>query len=252
MHRYSSIYWCNSIRYIPTGQEGNTGAEWNGAAARRLPPFKEMTITADLLSFNPPFRFIAGNPALDLVNTVDWTGEGPKQERLSDYGRLIEWAQGAGVMSQRDAARLRRVAGAKPREAEAAHRSAVRIRGILQRLFGSVAQGRPNAVALDEFNRWLGRALEQMEVVPSQRTPWAGDRFQWGWKDREKLDSAVWPVLWSAASLLESDEVSRVRICGGPDCGWMYVDRSRNGLRRWCQMETCGTREKSRRRRVGG
>jgi predicted RNA-binding Zn ribbon-like protein len=28
----------------------------------------------------------------------------------------------------------------------------------------------------------------------------------------------------------------------------MYVDRSRNGLRRWCQMETCGTREKSRRR----
>ena len=29
-----------------------------------------------------------------------------------------------------------------------------------------------------------------------------------------------------------------------------YVDRSRNGLRRWCQMRTCGTREKSRRRRV--
>ncbi|HEV2853834.1 MAG TPA: CGNR zinc finger domain-containing protein [Thermoanaerobaculia bacterium] len=37
-----------------------------------------------------------------------------------------------------------------------------------------------------------------------------------------------------------------------PDCGWMYVDCSRNGLRRWCEMETCGTLEKSRRRRERG
>ncbi|MEO8561896.1 MAG: CGNR zinc finger domain-containing protein [bacterium] len=39
-----------------------------------------------------------------------------------------------------------------------------------------------------------------------------------------------------------------VRQRGGADCGWLYVDRSRNGLRRWCQMEVCGTREKSRKR----
>jgi predicted RNA-binding Zn ribbon-like protein len=37
-------------------------------------------------------------------------------------------------------------------------------------------------------------------------------------------------------------------VCAAPDCGWVYVDRSRNGFRRWCQMETCGTEEKSRRR----
>jgi predicted RNA-binding Zn ribbon-like protein len=59
-------------------------------------------------------------------------------------------------------------------------------------------------------------------------------------------------VLWSAASLLQSDEIGNVRVCDGDDCGWMYVDRSRNGFRRWCQMRTCGTREKTRRRRVLG
>jgi predicted RNA-binding Zn ribbon-like protein len=61
----------------------------------------------------------------------------------------------------------------------------------------------------------------------------------------------MWPVIWAAANLLKSDELSQVRVCDGDDCGWMYVDRSRNGLRRWCQMRTCGTREKSRRRRAG-
>jgi predicted RNA-binding Zn ribbon-like protein len=67
----------------------------------------------------------------------------------------------------------------------------------------------------------------------------------------QRLDSVLWPVLRSAAALLASDEADKVRTCAGPDCGWVYVDRSRNGFRRWCQMRTCGTREKSRRRRVG-
>jgi predicted RNA-binding Zn ribbon-like protein len=236
-HQSRGEYWCS-------------GKRDSGDAVRQ--PGRRSTITAELLSFDVPFRFVAGTAALDLVNTVDWAGAGLKEERLSDYGRLTEWACGAGVLSQQDAARLRRGAESKPREAEATHRAAVRIRGVLQRLFSAVAQGRPDRVALDDFNRWLGRALKPMEVIRPQRTRSAGDRFQWEWKDREKrLDSVLWPVLWSAASLLTSDEVSRVRVCGGPDCGWMYVDRSRNGLRRWCQMETCGTKEKSRRRRVG-
>ncbi|HXE57648.1 MAG TPA: CGNR zinc finger domain-containing protein, partial [Gemmatimonadales bacterium] len=64
----------------------------------------------------------------------------------------------------------------------------------------------------------------------------------------ESLESPLWPVAWSAAALLVSDEATRIRTCGGPDCGWVFVDRSRNGLRRWCEMRTCGTEAKSRRR----
>src|SRR3712207_8118753 len=48
---------------------------------------------------------------------------------------------------------------------------------------------------------------------------------------------------------ISSEEIARIRVCDAPECGWMYVDRSRNRLRRWCQMETCGTRAKNRRRR---
>jgi predicted RNA-binding Zn ribbon-like protein len=50
--------------------------------------------------------------------------------------------------------------------------------------------------------------------------------------------------------LLESEDAGRIRVCDGVDCGWMYLDRSRNGLRRWCEMGTCGTREKNRRRAI--
>jgi predicted RNA-binding Zn ribbon-like protein len=180
---------------------------------------------------------------------VDWTSRGPEQDRLTDYGRLIHWAEGAGILSPKATRSLRAQAQAKPREAEAAYRNALGVRRVLAELFRAIASGEPAGDALDDFNRLLGHALERMRVTPAAAKHRAGPALQLGWQDvGESLDSIIWPVVWSAASLIVSEEASRIRICGGTDCGWMYVDRSRNKLRRWCQMETCGTREKSRRR----
>jgi predicted RNA-binding Zn ribbon-like protein len=196
-----------------------------------------------------PFEYIGGDPALDLVNTVDWTSRGPEEERLTDFARLVQWAQGAGIVSARVAAALRAKGNAKPREAEAAHRAALRAREVLERLFSALAHGDPPGEALDDFNRLLGQALEHMRVIPVTGGRRREQTIRLGWPELgTTVDSLIWPVVWSAASLIASDEAARIRVCGGPDCGWIYVDRSRNQLRRWCQMETCGTREKSRRR----
>jgi len=198
-----------------------------------------------------PFKYIGGDPAIDLVNTVDWTSHGLKAERLESYERLTWWAEGAGVVPPRVAAALRRQAGGNHQQAEAAHRRALRAREILSRLFREIAEGGASAEALGDFNRSLAPALDHLRVTPAPSARGVGQQLQLGWEDREKkLESMLWPVLWSAASLVTSDEASHIRVCGSEDCGWMFVDRSRNGLRRWCQMEVCGTMEKTRRRRA--
>jgi predicted RNA-binding Zn ribbon-like protein len=199
------------------------------------------------------FKYIGGDPALDFVNTVDWTSRGEEYERLTGFDRLVEWAEGAGILSSRSAAALSRRTAAKPREAEAAYKTALRARQVLQRTFAAVAHGTPAEDALDDFNRLLRRALEHIRLVPATGKRMKEPKLRLGWEELEtRFDAVIWPVVWSAASLIASGEVSQIRICGGVDCGWMYVDRSRNGLRRWCQMETCGTREKTRRRAKGG
>jgi predicted RNA-binding Zn ribbon-like protein len=205
------------------------------------------------ISFSPaldlPFQYVAGDPALDLVNTVDWTSRGPEQDRLTDFDRLTRWAEGAGVLSLKTGAALRRRAATKPREAEAAYKAALQARQVLQRLFSSIVENKAAGDELDDFNRLLGQAVGHMRVVPAGGGRTGRTQLRLGWEHLEtRLDAVIWPVLWSAASLIFSDEAPLIRVCGGADCGWMYVDRSRNGLRRWCQMETCGTREKSRRR----
>jgi predicted RNA-binding Zn ribbon-like protein len=52
-------------------------------------------------------------------------------------------------------------------------------------------------------------------------------------------------VVLAASELLTSDEMARVKRC--PGCGWLFLDTSRNGMRRWCSMEDCGSEAKSKR-----
>lgn len=101
---------------------------------------------------------------------------------------------------------------------------------------------------LDEFNRVLARTVVRMRVASDAARSRREPRYEIAWREAGRLESILWPVVWSAASLMLSGDAGRIRVCGGPDCGWIYVDRSRNQLRRWCQMATCGTREKTRRR----
>jgi predicted RNA-binding Zn ribbon-like protein len=54
-------------------------------------------------------------------------------------------------------------------------------------------------------------------------------------------------VTWAAAELLSSPESALLKVCAGEDCGWVFLDRSRNQARRWCDMKTCGNTEKARR-----
>jgi predicted RNA-binding Zn ribbon-like protein len=198
-----------------------------------------------------PFKYVGGAASMDLVNTVDWTMRGPVEDRLTDYERLTRWAEGAGVISSRQGMQLRAAAVAHPRLAERDYRDALELRWQLRRLFTAVPRGErlEGTVALRELNDSLRQALTQRELVAPKRGVTGPVPLQWSWRDAtERLESILWPVMLDAAELLASDDATLIRECAGHECGWMYVDRSRNGLRRWCQMETCGNREKARRR----
>lgn len=59
--------------------------------------------------------------------------------------------------------------------------------------------------------------------------------FRVTWAMPEQLECVLWPVVRAAADLLTLPDAG---VCGcvrGLSCGWMYVDRSRNGMRRWCE-----------------
>ncbi len=200
-----------------------------------------------------PHTYVGGDPSIDFVNTVDWTARGLADERLDGYARLTHWAEGAGVVPPPLGAALRDLARARPDAAGEALAAAHAVRGVLQRVFAAAATGEPLGAPLAALDPSLAatarhRCLEPVADAAAEGAA-HGAAARWAWRDAgANLESPLWPVVWHAAELLASGEAARIRVCGAVDCGWMYVDRSRNGLRRWCQMEVCGTRAKSRRR----
>ncbi len=195
----------------------------------------------------PPFRFIGGDPAVDFVNTIDWALSEPVNERLLDYRRLVDWAVEAGIIGRADAARLRSVAGKRPRQAMAALVQARRTRETLEQTLRKLTRGERGRFVTAPLDVLISEAAAHLRLRPDP----AGNRWVWTFDDLGRdLRSVIHPVVWAAATLLGSDELGRLRRCPGDDCGWYYIDRSRNGLRRWCRMESCGTREKSRRRKL--
>jgi predicted RNA-binding Zn ribbon-like protein len=192
-----------------------------------------------------PFRYIGGDPALDLVNTVDWTSEGPRRDRLVSYDRLVTWAEGAGVVASDVAENLRRIARGDSQGAAKALSRARSARRILRDVFYEFALGNDATGALEALNPLLTIALSRLRVEQSGALA-AYSWHEWG----ENPSCVLWPVVFSGANLLTSAEATHVGMCSGEDCGWMFVDRSRNRLRRWCEMETCGTIAKNQRRRA--
>lgn len=62
---------------------------------------------------------------------------------------------------------------------------------------------------------------------------------------REDRDPFLHTILQAAMVLAFSGDMKRVRICG--NCGWLFIDRTRNANKRWCTASLCGSRTKARR-----
>lgn len=192
---------------------------------------------------HPPFEWVGGRTCLDFANTVTWAEPTLKNERLGRYGDLVEWAERAGILSDAAARRLRRAGRSEPEAAALALADAHVLRTAIHEVIGARADGRePERGAADTLNRFLGRALGRLRLGVE------GDACSWVFVDEgEELDRMLWPLAWSAASLLTSADAALVRRCAAAHCGWLFVDRSRNRSRRWCDMKSCGNSAKARR-----
>ena len=187
-----------------------------------------------------------GYLCLDFANTAEWHASEQPTESLQRYTDLVAWAQKMGVSSAASAEQLSRAAAQQPNEAAAVWSRAIQLRETIYRLFSATAAGRsPDAADIALLNRALPEALSRLRLARTE----AGFMLQWVETERE-LDQMLWPIIRSAAELLTSEEVERVKECEDDrGCGYLFFDTSRNRSRRWCTMRGCGNRAKVKRYR---
>ena len=180
---------------------------------------------------------------LDFANTADWHTSDQPRETLKDYFGLVSWAVRTGILDDDTAAELSDKAARQPEGAQRTYRRAIDLREAIFRVFSSVARDdRPEESDLSALNAALPEAMAHLRLVRNE------GRFEWDWiEDAASFDRVLWPVVRSAALLLTSETLPRVGMCANSDCGWLFIDMSRNKSRRWCDMKDCGNRAKAKR-----
>lgn len=182
-----------------------------------------------------PPKFIAGARCLDFLNTTEDGG----LERLTSYAEFVIWSKAAALIDAAGQRRLLALAGKQPQAAAKALALVLEARAALADLFrGSVPQRARAMAAINEV-------LAQDRFVMQLESGKSGLRQHWE-PDGPELRQPLLNLLREAAALLSSPARTQIHHCAGDNCGWFFLDTSRNQSRRWCEMETCGNKAKAR------
>jgi predicted RNA-binding Zn ribbon-like protein len=156
-------------------------------------------------------------------------------EDAADVERLDRWLAAAGLPARHQPRRLR--------EALPAFRNLRSlVRAIAKRSDRGLPPTRSQVAAL---NRVMRDGLHYHVL----RTTGGGTHFDVG-RVGDDLDQARSAIAGSLAHYLAEHDVERLGVCEDDTCGWLFIDRSPAGLRRWCDMKTCGNRAKVARHRA--
>ncbi len=178
------------------------------------------------------FQFISGSIALDFVNTVG-NRLGTKRDYFQSADDVNRWARLAGLISEGESLRL-------------TAKQVRRIRAVREGLYAIfrrlVARPRVTRQGIARLNTMLG------SISLNRRLLWAKGKVNWESKVlvRDPM-SMLAPILLNAAEVLVTGAFQKVRQCADKNCGWLFLDASQAGKRRWCSMSDCGNRAKARR-----
>ncbi|MCA1490010.1 CGNR zinc finger domain-containing protein [Sinorhizobium alkalisoli] len=167
-------------------------------------------------------RFAGGALALDVANSVVLRFDPQRRiDRFADFAAMDSFADAANLYGA-ERQRFGPLGRARPEH----RKSFLDLREAADRHFRAkvLDQDRPDLLA---------DLLEAIAAV-LRRTPQRGGNIA--------LDAAT---AHSALSLVSNPEPDRLKIC--PNCEWLFLDRSRNRSRTWCDMAVCGNRSKARR-----
>jgi len=181
-------------------------------------------------------RLDGGRLCLDFVNTIHDRFAAATEDYLATPERYADWARHAGALHDDEVVKL-----SKTDKAQADLMNDISaLRSSSYLALSAWIDGTPmSAGALRVINAWLRESRKDQALAPDGRLvlqPPPGDT-------RLPLKRIVLDFV----DTLEAARMGTLKLkhCANhSSCGWIFADTSKNGQRRWCAMQTCGTLSK--------
>jgi predicted RNA-binding Zn ribbon-like protein len=178
--------------------------------------------------------FVAGNAGLDFVNTAELRGHPEAGDAIATAADLRRWGRRYGLLS---------IVPAEDRDDDELRR-AIEARELLYAVFVARIKGHAASRAqLEHLTALAAAAYAAAELCHDDR-----GAIEWRWR-RSELSTVRHTAVTDAVQLLAQPPTPRLKQCPGDQCGWLFLDVTKRGNRRWCEMRKCGQEAKDDRRR---
>lgn len=177
-------------------------------------------------------RQVSGNLALDFCNTAGEHRTKRPDELLLNWEMFLRWATQVGLIGTDSYLQLLRC----PEPLD----EIIRLREAIYRVGLAIAGARRLSKPDIAF-------IRERADVPLPEIEIRGNAGRWRPAPSESSRQLCGILAAEALSLFCSPKVTRIGVCEGGGCGWLFLDESRGKRRRWCDMNDCGSRAKARR-----
>ncbi|CRM00349.1 hypothetical protein [Pseudomonas sp. 22 E 5] len=192
-------------------------------------------------------RLVGGARVLDFINTTNGRRPGTAlkvmEERLTSFQFFFEWAQHASLVSAQEFDAYSSMVFDSPISYQPDLDAVIAFRECLYAVFHPLSLGQAAPAEV----------LQQINLTFQQGVTWrvlhsVNGMPAWAWKPctnaQELTALLIGRLAIDATQLLVSGDLRELKICTATDCDWIFLDSSKNKLRKWCQMSVCGSREK--------
>lgn len=188
---------------------------------------------------------VGGDVALDLANTIDFRGTPSAVDHIASFDGLLAWSAKARTLDPAAIAIFRDDAGNDGTMAERVIADVGRLRAAIFQIGSAAAAGaHPAENELATLHEFAHATLRVGRLAPVGDGKLVIDFHRGG------VHAAILgPLAWAAVGLFTGDRPGRLKQCPPDDCRWLFLDQTKNRSRRWCEMATCGNRDKAARHR---
>lgn len=183
-----------------------------------------------------------GCPVFDFTNTISNRNDPDYFDYLTKYEDFIQWIDKVGLLSKGKLNAIIAFSKHHPRKSTDVFKQVMEARETTFKLFSSLAKNhKAERETLESFNHFLSEALSNMQVELG-RTEIA---TSFNISEKTILKEPLYLLIKNAFDILSTQHFERIKEC--PACGWLFLDTTKNGKRRWCNMQVCGSNDKARR-----
>ena len=183
-----------------------------------------------------------GCPVFDFTNTISNRNDPDYFDYLTKYDDFVDWINKIKLLPKGKMDAIAAFSKSHTRKSADTLRQIIEVREVVFKLFSSLAQQqKADRETVDAFNGFFSEALSNMRVEVGRKEVATSFIVS----EKTILKEPLYILVKNAFDILSTQSFDRIKEC--PTCRWLFLDTTKNGKRRWCNMQVCGSNDKARR-----